>query len=348
MNDKPLTTETRLPPHRPSLELGRIERYRGKLHRANSFFEQAIAEGNAPGIGMSHLAISELHYEWNNLDTAASYIQQGLSLSRQSNNLTTQINGYRLWARLQQVYGNFEESNESMRQAHDLAETNKLPPKQRFENAEWELLLALNRNDLQAVERWWNQISIPKRFHPVRSFVYARAMIVLGKTNLVNAYLDSWLPLAIKNKQQYAVVALLIQQALATLNAPHPLIIDALTLAKKEKLIRIFIDEGHQLLPLLYAAKSYPATAVYAEELINAARQTPQPDAKLKISSPQQNSDAGTPALQGHEMQLLRLVMSGHSYQAIAEQLSLPYEMVKSQMKSLQQKLGIQNGFDTE
>ena len=232
LSEKPLTRESHLPPHRPSLELGRIQLYRGQLNHANTLFQQAIAEGNAPGIGMSHLAISEIHYEWNNLDTAAFHIQPGLTLSSQSNNLTTQITGYRLWARMQQVCGQIEDANEAMRQAHDLAETHHLPPKHRLENAEWELLLALNRNDLQSVEQWWHHINIPKRFHPTRSFVYARALIALGQIDLANAYLDKWLPLAVQNGQQYAVVALLIQQALATVNAPHPLIVDALTLAQ--------------------------------------------------------------------------------------------------------------------
>lgn len=344
MNEKPLTTQSRLPPHRPSLELGRIQFHRGQLHHANILFEQAIAEGNAPGIGMSHLAISQLHYEWNNLDTAAFYIQQGLTLSRQSNNLTTQITGYRLWARLQQVYGHIEGANEAMRQAHDLAETHQLPPKHQQENAEWEILLALNRNDLNSVEQWWHQVTIPKHFHPIRSFVYARALITLGQIDLVNAYLDRWLPLAMQNGQQYAIVALLIQQALATMNAPHPLIIDALTLASKERLVRIFIDEGNKLLPLLYAAKAYPATAVYADELITAARQTPTMDLSYQPSISPPTPSETTPALQAHEMQLLRLVMKGNSYQDIAKQLALPYETVKMQMEILDQKMGIYNG----
>ncbi len=348
MNENPLTTEYHLPPHRPSLELGRIQFHRGHLHHANTLFEQAIAEGNAPGIGMSYLAISQLHYEWNNLDTAAFYIQQGLTHSRQSNNLTTQITGYRLWARLQQVYGNIEGANEAMRQAHDLAETHQLPPRHQLENGEWELLLALNRDDLNSVEHWWQRVSIPKRFHPTRSFIYARTLIALGQFDLVNAYLDNWLPLAVQNRQQYAIVALLIQQALATVNAPHPLIIDALTLAVKERLVRIFIDEGNKLLPLLYAAKGYPATAVYAEELIAAARQAPRMDVSRQIGLPQPKPSETATALQAHEMQLLRLVMDGKNYHDIAEHLSIPYQAVKLQMEALYQKMGVHNEPDED
>lgn len=314
---------------------------RGQLHQAADHFKQAIAEGNAPGIGMANLALSELFYEWNLLDTAAVYIRQGLTISTQRNNVITQVFGYRLWARLQQVYGYYESANEAMRTAHQLADTHQFPVHLRKQNAEWELLLALNRHDLTGVKQWFDPLSMPTNFHPLHSLIYSRALIVLEQRKEASKYLSQWLPIAIQEQQRYAVIAILIQQALAAVYVPHPLIIDALTLAKKEQFMRIFLDAAPGIVPLLHAAVNYPATAVYAEELLTAAKQSPETDLTGHEPVPYPPPAESLSSLTGPEMQLLRLLMSGKNYQEIAGRLNTPYHTVKREVDRLHHKLGM-------
>ncbi|MCA9922168.1 MAG: hypothetical protein KC421_07345 [Anaerolineales bacterium] len=329
-----------LPPHRPNLELGRIHLLQGALYKAADRFEQTIAEGTAPGFGMAHLALSEVHYEWNALKTAAYFIQKGLQISQQQQVFPTQVVGYRLWARLQQVCGRIENANEAMRMAHDLTEAKSLSHNLRTQNSEWELLLAIHRHDIQSIERRLERLTIPTQFYPTRNLIYSRALIALGRVQEASHLLNLWLPIAIKNKYRGVVISILIQQALTNLYVPHPLVIDALTLAKKESFRRIFADEGSKMVPLLHAARGYPATAVYAEMLISTAQYTPEVEIVVQSLMPPARPATSLSSLNNEQMQLLKYILNGKSYQDIAEELDMPLQTVKLQLERLSSRLG--------
>ena len=78
----------------------------GKLHRAAQLCRRALELGKQlPAVGMAHIILAALLYEWNELDAAADHVQTGIEMSRRSGNSEVQTGGYRVLARLRQALG---------------------------------------------------------------------------------------------------------------------------------------------------------------------------------------------------------------------------------------------------
>jgi hypothetical protein len=68
--------------------VGRLRMVRGRLLEAEEAFRWALRSGMGKGksrlpvVGWAYLGLGELWREWNDLDAATSYLEQGLELGR--------------------------------------------------------------------------------------------------------------------------------------------------------------------------------------------------------------------------------------------------------------------------
>ena len=111
--------------------------------------------------------------------------------------------------------------------------------------------------------------------------------------------------------------------------------IKALTLAEPEHLIRLFLDEGGQIKPILEHAQKYlannRAVQIFAQTVLNAiSPQTEQP-----------SSDQLLDPLKERELEILKLIAAGLSNREIANTLFLTEGTVKSYIHQLYSKLDV-------
>jgi LuxR family maltose regulon positive regulatory protein len=107
----------------------------------------------------------------------------------------------------------------------------------------------------------------------------------------------------------------------------------ALTLAQPEGFVRVFLDEGEPLAKLLNQAKVRQSGTGYAAELLSAIGTTttnelPTPQLLIEPLSPR-------------ELEVLALIETGHSNQAIAARLVISLPTVKRHISNIYAKLGV-------
>jgi len=116
-----------------------------------------------------------------------------------------------------------------------------------------------------------------------------------------------------------------LDQALAVLKK-------ALSLAKPERYIRTFLDEGEPMAKLLYQAKAHRIEAGYVAELLSSmgkAASVTLPPAQRLIEP-----------LSARELEVLKLIEAGYSNQAIAAKLVISIPTVKRHISNIYAKLG--------
>ncbi len=119
-----------------------------------------------------------------------------------------------------------------------------------------------------------------------------------------------------------------IDQALAVLKK-------ALSLAKPERYIRTFVDEGEPMVRLLHLARSRQIETEYVTDLLSAFEKTAgttQPPPKL-LNEP----------LTTREMEVLKLIEAGCSNQEIAEKLVISFTTVKRHISNIYTKLDVKS-----
>ncbi|MEZ4737367.1 MAG: LuxR C-terminal-related transcriptional regulator, partial [Caldilineaceae bacterium] len=146
-----------------------------------------------------------------------------------------------------------------------------------------------------------------------------------------------------------SVIEILVLQALAhqvqgTIPAALQALSRALTLAKPEGYLRIFVDEGEPLQPLLAESLARGADPAYVTQVLTAIHQetagttagemtgeTIVPDANQLLIEP----------LSPRELEVLGLLAIGHTNQAVADELVIAVSTVKKHVNNIFGKLGV-------
>jgi LuxR family maltose regulon positive regulatory protein len=119
-----------------------------------------------------------------------------------------------------------------------------------------------------------------------------------------------------------------LDQALAALKR-------ALSLAKPERYIRTFVDEGEPMARLLHLARSRQIETEYVTDLLSVLEKAvgkPQPPSQLLIKP-----------LTMREIEVLRLIEAGCSNQDIAGKLVISMPTVKRHISNIYDKLGVES-----
>ena len=116
---------------------------------------------------------------------------------------------------------------------------------------------------------------------------------------------------------------------------------DALTLAQAGGFVRIFLDKGKNLIPLLHMAASRRLFPDYCQNLLAAFEGvSPQPPIS---PSPGPIVLSPVEVISEREIEVLQLLADGHTNQEIAETMFVSVNTVKSHLKSVYGKLGVHN-----
>jgi LuxR family maltose regulon positive regulatory protein len=325
----------------------------GELHQAARILAETLENTSRPDGQKLPLAdriyasLGKISYEWNELDEANRYIHQSIELCRQWGNDNLLSRGYIMMARLEQAKGNPDNARQALQTADTLVWAGRLAPRQ-------------SSGVHSAWARWWitqgyperaeyysrlagrTADSLPKDFdiphlQEPEFLLLLRLWLAQGKHEVVLALSGRLLPKAEAKGRMGRVIEILVLQALAwqgkrDVRQALAVLERALSLARPEGYVRVFLDEGGPMAKLLYQARMRRAGGGYEDELLGRSGLAP---ASVEVLIQQLIEP-----LTARELEVLKLIEKGHSNQEIAGALFISIPTVKRHISTIYAKLG--------
>lgn len=317
--------------------LGQVDESDTQLHvAAQSYREVVEIVGDPPWNAAceAYLGLGRIHYQWNQLDHAREYAQQGLKLSQQIENVDTPIECCVLLAQIDRAEGDHDHAAIMLKDAARFVHQRNFAPRMGMVIAE-QVRLLLAHAQVDAASQLLADNDLP--------FSRARVYLAAQQTNdalaILATYHQQMTALAWHDEQLKALVLLALahaqnhdpDQALATLTS-------ALTQAAPNTHIRLFVDEGEPMRQLLAAIKPMGIIGDYTEKLLAAFGNNAHVDAP-----PRTPSQPLIEPLSDREVEVLQLIAHGLTNQEIAAKLYLSLHTVKVHARNIYGKLAVKN-----
>jgi LuxR family maltose regulon positive regulatory protein len=295
------------------------------------------------------VVVGKLLYEWDELETAARRLKEGIRLAERMGQLDTLVDGYVALSRLEMVQGNTESALESAQEANSLAQRSAAG-EALVEAAAWNARLHLARSNLTAavleLERAAAEPAVSvSMVRETEQIARARLIVSRGEHDEALRLLEEMRQSAEAAGRTGKLIEILTLEALALWERNKReqavgTLTRALALAEPEGFVRTFADEGPAMGDLLSAAlearqrghldAANRVPALYIAKLLAALAQeatTPRADARL----PEPLSE--------RELEVLTLIAAGMSNKEIAGRLFVSVTTVKTHINNLYRKL---------
>jgi LuxR family maltose regulon positive regulatory protein len=341
----------------PSLRvIAQLLEARGELHRALTYCQEAIqlartTSGRISPVAADSLGVlSDLHYEWNDLQAARQHANLGLELGERLGNADVLVSAYGRMANLSFVDGDFQAAGEWLLKAADLQRYARLTPGTGSAARALQVRLWVEAGDRIALRDWVDQHA--KLEEPVsllnerdlRSL--ANAWMSLGETDRALGLLVRHYQWAVERDLTGLRIKNLIQQAVthhrnSAADTAMECLLGALALGEPAGYVRTYIDCGAELQVLLSKIR-LPGTGISRDYLLTLL--------EAFGGSAEEGSDASgekTSMLQlieplsERELEVLRLIAEGYSNQQVARELFISLGTVKAHTASIYRKLDV-------
>jgi LuxR family maltose regulon positive regulatory protein len=328
-------------------------RRRGHLHQAAKIHRHALQLATERGVERMpilaglHIAIAELLYEWNELDTAHFHAGEAAELSRRGGLWRLLALSHAPLALILWAQGDQAAALETMRQGDELARQHRLPPGYMLWVTGWQVRLWLAQGNVAAAASWAQAsgLSVNDELDHLREPVH----IALARALIAQSELDKALPFLARLEQTaqdagrlQTVIEILALQVIAlqmrgdraeALNTLER----ALSLAEPEGFIRVFVDEGEPMRVLLKRMKDEGGRLKpYVVKLLATFEVTREPHPSTLLPQP-----LLVEPLSERELEVLHLLAQGASNQEIADQLVIAVTTVKKHVGNIYSKLDV-------
>jgi LuxR family maltose regulon positive regulatory protein len=359
--------------------LGDLAAERGQLHAAAAKYQEVIALIGARALWerwAAAMRLGDLARERNDLDQALEILQPALTAAEQAGVAVYLPAGYMALARTLQARGDRTAAALILDRALHGAHLLGSPAYARQIRAE-QARLALAVGDLGAAQRW--QLELPPEFegqldaaHEVEALILARVLIAQGRQapggpalHAAHTILARLREDAAAHGRTRSLIELLALIALVDADTGHRdqalgVLQQALLLAMPEGYARIFLDEGAPMRLLIADCRSQIAQRkgsmeredsrpllAYIERLLTAFSDCRLQIADCRLSGKQSAiynlQSAIVEPLSERELEVLQLIASGASNQAIAAALVISIGTVKSHINHILGKLAACN-----
>ncbi len=331
------------------LGLARMQLLRGRLQSAKQLYEQTLQEctdagwQDFPACGMLHMGLGELAYEMNDLAGAERHLQRGVEMTANGMQYGNAW-GHVLLAQTRWTMGlagdGLNPEREQALRKYAGRFVVDLPP---LSAAIGRMYLSRERHEL--VAQWSEAAQLPlgetlSVGREAEYLVLVRCFISQGRTDDALALLARLRPDA-EGQRRTVTIEILLLQALA-LHANKacaealPVLRECLDLARNTGLLRLFLDEGAPLAELL--KKMVRAASYSADALALLACFPSEPSAEIAETSLSQ-------LFSKKERQVVVLLVKGDSNQKMADSLFVSLNTLKSHMKNVYAKLGVNRRF---
>jgi LuxR family maltose regulon positive regulatory protein len=342
----------------------------GRLHQAHVTYRQALdmasdaRGGRLPIAGAALTGLGEISREWNDLESAAQYLLEGIRLSEQWTDVGP-LEAYICLARVRWAQGDAKGAQSAIDRAQELAVRFDLTDLDDLTVAMVRAWLHVAQGDLASARRWAEERNLFRYIDaPLREeagdrydhrmvkyelLVLARLLIAQGRPAEALQVLEPLEPIAERRGRPGILIESHALQALAwraqgDLDQALSALQRALSLAEPEGYARILLDEGEPMRALLAAYRSRAAE--------RAGRLHTYVDKLLATHAP---DHGGTHArdvppmvepLTERERQVLVLLRTPLSLPEIAERLYISANTVRSHAKHIYAKLDVHSRAD--
>ena len=329
----------------PLTILGNVASARGKLHEAVRLYQKAIEVGKGdPATALAHLWLGHVFYEWNDLEAAASCLEQATRLSQLlgSASSTVLMTAYLHLARTRMAMGDIAEAKRAMENSDSvLSEI----PSDRARNRAFHAAIALMQGDTDCALRWVSDLSEREVSRPfdlptpaIRLFWSQKGKAIAR--NVAKAAYDLYAPQGLES----TLISLRTAQALGLANGPVEAVgflAEAVASARPEGFTRTFVDWGMEYAPLLKTLITRKVEAEYSRRLLDMieAEESLRKAKRGEIPA----SSSTTSILSEREIEVLALVSKGLSNRQIAERLFVTPGTIKVHIHNVAEKLNAKN-----
>jgi LuxR family maltose regulon positive regulatory protein len=355
-----------------TMALGLIRMMQARLREGADYLRrgQQIAREHIPNrpetLLYSYVFLCDVHREWNEIDAAKSYLNDALSLIRQTGRES--FPGF--------ISENMKSLAFMLELCEDQLQTDLLVDQALRRVRRWgndvvapqlealpALMVMRRRGDMSVANRWAETSGLshedePEYVKEYQHLIFARWLIATGKTKQALSLLNRLLPATEKSGRHRAALEILIMQALAHDTAGNQgdaikALEKALLLGQPENFVRTFVDEGERFSKLLLEVLKQkgkrweaekPELLRYVVKLKDAfGPSAPVPTARMAAAI---ESEAlpwwyVEDPLSERELEVLQHVARGLSNQEIADKLFLSAGTVKRHMSNIYQKLDV-------
>ncbi|MCA9974781.1 MAG: hypothetical protein KC413_03490, partial [Anaerolineales bacterium] len=253
--------------------VGQIQEVENQTHQAAKSFRrilQLVGDPPWPAACEACVGLARIHYQWNDLEAAARYGEQGLTLARQLENVDTPAACGVLLARVKLAQGDAAGALKT------LAEADQFVREHHFDHWVGEITAVriqtyLQQGDLAAAAQLAEAHSLP--------LSQARVKLAQGDPGAALAALEPARQQAEANnwgdlRLQVWVLQALAQQAAGKCEPAVQTIGKALAQAASGGLLRLFVDEGPPMAALLREVVKGDAASPFAQQVLAAFGET--------------------------------------------------------------------------
>jgi LuxR family maltose regulon positive regulatory protein len=338
--------------------LAQVLQVQGQLRQAAETCQRAIqytsqtGAPTSPMSGIAHTGLGHVLYEFNELARAGECLRRGIELARQWDQWEILTAGYLGLMRLSAAGGDWDKAQGLFQELDALLPELQAPWGHALVHAHcaW---LHMRQGDLDAVRAWTHKTDLRADsaivyLREAELIILARGLTVLEKTQEATHLLQRLGDAAEQSGRQGRFIEILALQALA-LQAQHQpqaalaSLRRALALARSQGYVRLFVDEGQPMRALLsqFANSNATGLAAYVQRLLDAFCPIP-PRVSTSRPSPSTPQPLAEP-LSARELELLRLIAAGLTNRAIADELTVSVNTVKTHARNIYGKLGVRN-----
>lgn len=351
----------------------------GRLSQAEQTFRQAEAlvetewGGASPLMGLAWVGLGEICRQRNDFVQAETYLREGIARCMLFMPAVA-LDGFMWLALLLLARQEYAAARSILQQARQISEGRgyslldewwveimvmrlHLAQGRLEDGLHWALQAGLEVETLENLEHLF--AGSPPYFQQSACYLLARFFLLWGRREAQPAALEKArrvLEYVLPRSRSAGIYGTVleglillaqVEDALGQAAAAHEALHQALDLATPERAIRVFLDEGAALVPLLAAhspAGLHLNERVFLDELLAAWEQESSPARPLSAGPVNRPSAAGpSPLLTFREIEVLRCIAAGKSNQEIAAGLVLSLNTVKKHVSTIMDKLGARN-----
>jgi LuxR family maltose regulon positive regulatory protein len=343
-------------------DLGAASKVQGRLHQAAEHYDRArrwMVERNGLDSRVRsayEVGLADLMFQRNQLDAAHEHAATGIEYCRRFGVPSELVLGYITLMRAFQAQGDAESALGALRDAERIMQTHHVRLAARIQLTTSRVVQWLAVGDVETASRWADECS---RGAELEQIALARVRLAQGRCTDAQHLLDQQRRLAEAGGRTGRLIEILGLQALVLdaqgfSDEAEAALSKALSLARPERYLRVFLDLGRPLCELLErsaARDKTPGTDVaaiapvpgdYVREILGAFRQEKEARrsrvAEAASLSPPLAETLIDP-LTARELEVLRLLAQGLSNKEIAGRLVVAPSTIKQHLRNIYGKL---------
>jgi LuxR family maltose regulon positive regulatory protein len=312
-----------------------------------------------PVAGLAHYGLSQLYYEWDDLDTAERYSRLGIESGQRGGLIGLEISCRSVLGFTLQARHDLNGADQMLQKIAAIRQRHYHPIHAARAEA-WEAHLRLRQGRSEQAARWaetcglgFNDAVLPYA-REAEYLTLARVLIGQRHSGAVLELLGRLLQAAEADQRAGSLIQILVLKALALetqgdLPGALESLERALALAEPEGYVRTFLDEGEPMrlliddfrLAMAKRKPENPRLSLYVDKLLSAFA-----GARLESTSdPTSGQEPATSVLvdplSDREVEVLRLIRAGFNNQEIAARLVIATSTVKTHINNLYGKIGV-------